>query len=424
MRQLVSDCANKFGPTCLGRDRAYRRFWKLESCPGLFVEHNDDEIGECLPGGSKLDPNARPMDEALAIEKVKEILDAREKEATSASGGAETSANSSQSSDKENELEESKKEMTKTYSKTQNSKALAPKQTVLATMNGTLQTSSTSSATENSNEIKKEEPCSMVNGTTETALVKKDEPSTSGQEIKTETETGPKMWGICIPNMDICTVHSTILPKTNWSYIGSAEVLDRFIDALNPRGIRESELKDKLVSERDAIVKDLKSFNVQIEPNLNEDSKDKEEDSSEDINAIIDLALRDQIMEIEEKIFFGTLGTLKIHDRQAWQKAIQAGGYDKQCDALTWGGKSMMNTPFESRIMSADQSRDQSRAGSPDRESNRGSGEFFVKRQSNKVRGLACAMLQVSQMLANKYFKPPLGKDIFLWYYVHIMKQF
>jgi hypothetical protein len=107
-----------------------------------------------------------------------------------------------------------------------------------------------------------------------------------------------------------------------------------------------------------------------------------------------------------------TPGTLKIHDRQAWQKAIQAGGYDKQCDALTWGGKSMMNTPFESRMMSADQSRDQSRAGSPDRESNRGSGEFFVKRQSNKVRGLACAMLQVSQMLANKYFKPPLGKDI------------
>jgi len=254
----------------------------------------------------------------------------------------------------------------------------------------------------------------MVNGTTEVKTETKEEPmevGTSGHEVKTETETGPKPWGICLADMDNCTVHSTILPKTHWSYIGSAEVLDKFIDSLNPRGVRESELKDKLVSERDAIVKDLRSFNVQIEPNLNEDAKDKEEDSNEDINAIIDLALRDQIMEIEEKIFFGTLGTLKIHDRQAWQKAIQAGGYDKQCDALTWGGKSMMNTPFESRMMSADQSRDQSRAGSPDRESNRGSGEFFVKRQSNKVRGLACAMLQVSQMLANKYFKPPLGED-------------
>ena len=79
MRLRVAELANSFGPVCLGRDRAYRRFWKLESCPGLFVEHNDDELGDCLDTPTKVDPNARPMDEALAIEKVKEILDAREK---------------------------------------------------------------------------------------------------------------------------------------------------------------------------------------------------------------------------------------------------------------------------------------------------------------------------------------------------------
>ena len=37
----------------------------------------------------------------------------------------------------------------------------------------------------------------------------------------------------------------------------------------------------------------------------------------------MDLTLRDQILEMEEKIFFGTLGSLKIRDRTAWQKAIQ-----------------------------------------------------------------------------------------------------
>jgi hypothetical protein len=37
----------------------------------------------------------------------------------------------------------------------------------------------------------------------------------------------------------------------------------------------------------------------------------------------VDLTLRDQILEMEEKIFFGTLGSLKIRDRAAWQKAIQ-----------------------------------------------------------------------------------------------------
>ena len=41
------------------------------------------------------------------------------------------------------------------------------------------------------------------------------------------------------------------------------------------------------------------------------------------IASIVDLTLRDQILEMEEKIFFGTLGSLKIRDRTAWQKAIQ-----------------------------------------------------------------------------------------------------
>ena len=70
----------------------------------------------------------------------------------------------------------------------------------------------------------------------------------------------------------------------------------------------------------------------------------------------------------------------------------------------------MINTPFESRMAS----RDPSRPGSPDRDSNRDSGSSFVKRQSEKIRGLACAILQVSQMLDQKYFKQPLG--IFLWF--------
>ena len=80
-----------------------------------------------------------------------------------------------------------------------------------------------------------------------------------------------------------------------------------------------------MLSERDEIAKDIRKFNVQIEPSLKQEVKASDVDakSNEDINACVDLALRDQIMEIEEKIFFGTLGTLKIRDRQAWQKAIQ-----------------------------------------------------------------------------------------------------
>ena len=33
------------GLHCLGRDRAFRRFWVFDAVPGLFVEHDDSEVG-------------------------------------------------------------------------------------------------------------------------------------------------------------------------------------------------------------------------------------------------------------------------------------------------------------------------------------------------------------------------------------------
>ena len=141
------------------------------------------------------------------------------------------------------------------------------------------------------------------------------------------------------------------------------------------------------------------------------------------------------------------------------------------CEGLLWGGKSSINTPFESRMVSEAASRDNrylsnnfliifkqfstntfqqirfnkyvstnkfqntfqntfqtifktifkiifSRPGSPDSTGNqRDSGSSFVKQQSEKVRGLASAILQVSQMAENKYFKQPLGK----FFLVHLL---
>jgi hypothetical protein len=53
-------------------------------------------------------------------------------------------------------------------------------------------------------------------------------------------------------------VHSTILPKTHWSFYSTVDELDELIDNLNVRGVREHELKEKLIHERDRIVKSLK----------------------------------------------------------------------------------------------------------------------------------------------------------------------
>ncbi len=388
----VAELQKKAGPQCLGRDRAYRRYWVLESIPGLFVEHDDDQVGCCLSEPTKLNPNAKPMDEALAVEKVKQILDDREKKSSEPNQGG---------SDKENDQDEKSTENMKTYSKIKKEN-----QKVLSAMNGTLALKQ--------EEGSPDEPATI----TETSANLADPETTS---LKTETKEEPGMWGLCLADMDNCTVHSTILPKTNWSYIGTIEELDALIESLNPRGVREGELKDKLLSEHEVMSKNINKFlRDDFKSKFENDVRKSSADEDSDANTIVDLFLRDQILEIEERIFFGTLGTLKVRERTAWQNAIQQGSYDKQCDGLSWGGKTSVNTPFESRLVSASGSRDPSRPGSPDRDSNpRDSGSSFVKRQSEKVRGLACAILQVSQMLDHeKYLKPPLGN--FFWYDVYI----
>ncbi|KAI5692512.1 hypothetical protein M8J75_004175 [Diaphorina citri] len=34
----------------LGYDRAFRRYWVFKSVPGLYVEHNPQHVGDCIPG--------------------------------------------------------------------------------------------------------------------------------------------------------------------------------------------------------------------------------------------------------------------------------------------------------------------------------------------------------------------------------------
>ena len=100
--------------------------------------------------------------------------------------------------------------------------------------------------------------------------------------------------------------------------------IDTLIGSLNERGLRESDLKEKLISERDRLGKSVKRCqNSGIKDKLSTVALKKEEDSKESpdaasVSTIVDLTLRDQILEMEEKIFIGNLGTLKCRDRSVY----------------------------------------------------------------------------------------------------------
>ena len=168
----------------------------------------------------------------------------------------------------------------------------------------------------------------------------------------------PEVFGVCSGDPSTCKVHSasTTLPK--WYFYWSPEQLDQLIEGLTSRGIREKELKQLLTDEKEGLQNILKRCPV---TKLNKDNdypeymlsiaerKAQRQPSSKHldpnlnypagtpVDKILELQLRDLILEMEEKVFLGTLGSLKVKDRQAWRKAIEAGGYDMQQEDLTWG---------------------------------------------------------------------------------------
>ena len=64
---------------CLGRDRAFRRFWVFNSIPGIFVEHEDDLIGSCRDGPTPWNPDlsVTPLTEEQAVMKAREMMEVR-----------------------------------------------------------------------------------------------------------------------------------------------------------------------------------------------------------------------------------------------------------------------------------------------------------------------------------------------------------
>merc|ERR1712242_22809 len=129
----LSDYQRSVSIQCLGRDRAFRRFWVFDSIPGIFVEHDDDLIGECREEPTPWDPAAvvEPMNEEQATKKAREIMEAKL--------GAIPSSPSSDKENKSSVLPSSGPvlvvgDVGKTYSK----KAPVLKQKVLGTSNGRL----------------------------------------------------------------------------------------------------------------------------------------------------------------------------------------------------------------------------------------------------------------------------------------------
>lgn len=60
---------------------------------------------------------------------------------------------------------------------------------------------------------------------------------------------------------------------------------------------------------------------------------DQPAESDKNHSFVLDLALRDQLLDLEYKITAGGLGSLKVSDVGEWRKKLEDGSYDESVPA-------------------------------------------------------------------------------------------
>ncbi|CAL8080599.1 unnamed protein product [Orchesella dallaii] len=341
-----------------GRDRAFRRYWGFQTVAGLFVEHDDEHVGECPPAPTPYLANVDFDDMTFVKETYNKYLQIDK-----------------EGSDKENSISTSPK--------------------------------------------KSKKKASM------SSVVKKEAPER------------PPCFGICTGDKESCPVHCIYLPRPKWSFFWNPEHIDALIENLSPRGIREKDLRTALVEEKDALKNyvnkcpALKLNREGIFPEHIANAPDKRPSrggttqknridpnlsypAGTNIEIILELQLRDLILEVEEKIFLGALGSVKVGDRAVWRKAIEDREYDPQATKLSWAtGKSINVAKRRGKLNgnSAEEGTSKSDQQSTHTSTSSEANKDDSTSLNPIIKDLACAILQIRQSIEPKFLKRPLGAD-------------
>ncbi|EFN63819.1 Bromodomain adjacent to zinc finger domain protein 1A [Camponotus floridanus] len=360
----------------LGSDRAHRRYWRFISVPGLFVENDERWPGSCLSEGTPHHPELQDKEATYAYLRNKF---------------------EDEFSDKENSFKKSKK---------------SPKKILSSDKNGV------------------KSPRKETN---------------SRKEYKQDLINIKKNLVLCTGDKD-CPVHCKRSLIT-WSFYGNAEDIQALIDNLSTRGIRESELRNNLLQEMDnllLVINDCPKY--RLNPDVFSDSnkgqtnkmnkKNKYENANLNfpsdvaVDEVMEMTLRDHILDFEDKINAGCLGSLKIIDRTVWRNAINKRSYDKQCDKLMCAGSEIdIDIPPSNTLIDKIKNESKhSRPGTPDSEVGSINIKTYIdpgmylglpsedemsidQKQQAAIKQMACAILQLSHAIEQRYLQRPLGPD-------------
>uniref|UniRef100_G1KAL1 Bromodomain adjacent to zinc finger domain protein 1A n=1 Tax=Anolis carolinensis TaxID=28377 RepID=G1KAL1_ANOCA len=209
-----------------------------------------------------------------------------------------------------------------------------------------------------------------------------------------------------------------------WCFYSSREQLDQLLVSLNSRGYRESALKEVLLHEKNKIYEKLENFPAEkfhISEKPQHESKlhpgRGKTQNTYDVTLMsaekqLELRLRDFLLDIEDRIFQGTLGSVKVTDRNTWRTALENGQYELLNGGIKENGIAKSETEDAEEMEIDDQVKvlikDRLIGLKPEPQSTASTNTSTPQPVNNAVHYLAMALLQIQQGVERKFLKAPL----------------
>ncbi|XP_059770070.1 bromodomain adjacent to zinc finger domain protein 1A isoform X1 [Balaenoptera ricei] len=250
------------------------------------------------------------------------------------------------------------------------------------------------------------------------------------QDPQVSTKTGDSLMSESTSSIDQGPCDDSVqLPKpvhkpNRWCFYSSCEQLDQLIEALNSRGHRESALKETLLQEKRRIYAQLARFSEEkfhfsdkpqtdSKPTYSRGRSSNAYDPSQmSAERQLELRLRDFLLDIEDRIYQGTLGAIKVTDRNVWRSALESGRYEllneenKENGIIKTVNEDVeeMEIDEQAKVIVKDRLLG-IKTESPSTVSTNGSTPQSV---SNVVHYLAMALFQIEQGIERRFLKAPL----------------
>ncbi|CAB3405396.1 unnamed protein product [Caenorhabditis bovis] len=189
---------------------------------------------------------------------------------------------------------------------------------------------------------------------------------------------------VCSGEMATCNVHGRRrLERPRWCYIPDVDTLEKLIGVLNPRGFRECELNEQLAFYKPSLEELLESTSEIVENGeWLEALMTHDTDPGDTYNIDWEAELRDLLLDFEEKVDQGQMGSLNATfgvDRATWRQHLrESGDVSDLLNVEIKIGNEVVVTPDDAK-------------------------------QFNEVKQLALAFLQIVQCIGIKFIRMPFA---------------